>query len=256
MLTTQGERFWIIDGEVLPPARDIELSDIAENERFERRGGVRVTTGPLGTEIKWSVFSPCFGSIYRLQQWLPSISGPFFLRFYLSGWFEESYATAAETILRIEQILSKSELRITKRAFVKEVDRKQALIPKVIGNCIDSKHIIPDISLDCILDERTQRFRVNRVGPQSLMARIYGVVPVTYPFVYGGSYDDIVCEAYKEVLNTGKPRYDHVLAAMRLPNNAVHWLPYQRWIVPKSSAGSTPAVTVVTEVGSVDIKPV
>lgn len=255
-MAANGERFWIVDGAVIAASHDIELSEITENERFERRGGVRVTTGLLGTEIKWCVFSPSYGYIFKILQWLPTVTGPFFLRFYISGWFEESYETSVEAINRIEEILAKSELRITKRAFVKEIDEHHAQLPKVIGSCIDSKQIIPDISIDCVLDERTQKFRVNRVGAQSLIARIYGVVPVTYPFVYGGSYDDIVCEAYKDVLNTGKPRYDHVLAAMRLPNNVVHWLPYQRWIVPKSGGGSTPTVTVVSENASVDIKPV
>lgn len=238
----------------MPASAAQPLDENAERDRFERIGGVRVTTGALGTEIKWSAFSPCFASLYHVLKWLPEATKPFVLRYYLCGWFEEFVDTVEEARDRIEQILAKSDLRITKRAFVREADKQYPTIPKVISNSLESGQIIPDVSIDCVLDERTQKFRVNRVGPQSLIARIYGVVPVTYPFVNGGSYDDIVCAAYKDVLDSGQPRYDHVLAAMRLPNNAIHWLPYQRLIVPKQGRASAPSVTVVTEIGNVDIR--
>ena len=186
------------------------------------------------------------------MSWLTTANGPFILRYYLAGWFEENCISGADAINRVDQIMAKSELRILKRAFVQEAIAEQSNMPPLLKRSWLSAAIIPDISIDCVFDENTNRFRVDRVGQQSTIARFYGVVPVTYPFVNGGSYDDVVCAAYNDVLDSGKARFDHVLAAMRMPNNVVHWVPYQRIIVPNRNA-KKPSVTVVTEIAPVDI---
>lgn len=240
----------------MPPSAAHEFDENAERDRFERMGGVRVTTGALGTEIKWSAFSPCFASLYHLLNWLPEANKPFVLRYYLCGWFEE-FADTLETVKdRIEQVMVKSEVRITRKAFVEQQDPDVARMPETIRANWNTSAIASAVSIDCCYDERSQKFKVTRVGERSLIARIYGAVPVIYPYVNGGSYEEIVTEAYKEVLNTGMPRYDHVLAAMRMPNNSIHWLPYQRVIVPNQIGQSSPTVTVVTEVARVAIRPV
>jgi hypothetical protein len=251
----QGQRFWIVDGKRLPLAASLDdLSRDAERSRFEREGGVRVTTGPLGTEIKWCAFSPCFASLWHLLGWLPEGQGPYVLRYYLCGWFEERFEREGDAANRIEEVIAKSELRITKKAFIKEVDPEAIELPPLMRSTWSADYVSPDVSIDCIFDERIKKYRVTRVGEKSTIAKFWGVIPATYPFVNGGSYDDIVCEPYKHVLNAGKPRYDHVLAAMRMPNNAVHWLTYQRIIFPRQTETNIPTVTVVTELAPVDIQ--
>jgi hypothetical protein len=255
-LATGSQRFWIVEGQRLPPCAAHELDDSAERDRFERMGGVRVTTGALGTEIKWSAFSPCFASLYHLLNWLPEAAKPFVLRYYLCGWFEEFADTVEEVRERIEQVIVKSEIRITRKAFVEQQEPDVSRMPETIRTNWNTQDIVPAVSIDCSFDHRSQKFRVTRVGERSLIARIYGAVPVIYPYVNGGSYEEIVTEAYREVLGSGVARYDHVLAAMRMPNNAIHWLPYQRVIVPRTDHMGSPAVTVVTEVSRVSIRPV
>ena len=241
-------------GKKLPDSSIENVLDEVEADRFNHDGAVRVTTGPLGTEIKWSVFSPCFGSLYYAIEWLPSASLPIVLRFYLSGWFEETCFTAAHAINRIEQILAKSELHLTKRTFVEEFDPKGRLLPPMLQKTWHDHTVYPENSIDFIYDERSRNFQVDRVGSQSTIARLFGMSPVSYPYVRGGSYDDIVYEGYAHVLRSGKPRYDHVLAAMRMPDNVVRWLPYQRLIVPSKSGAAVPRVSVITEIADVDIR--
>jgi hypothetical protein len=250
----RGQRFWIVDGRRLPHAARLDdLSLDAERSRFEHEGGVRVTTGLLGTEVKWSAFSPCFASLFHVMGWLPEATGPYLLRFYLCGWFEEKFDRVGDAINRIEEVISKSELRITRKAFVVEADAKARELPPMIKATWQKDVVIPDISIDCIVDPHTRKYRVNRVGPNSTIAKFWGVIPATYPFVNGGSYDEIVCAPYKDVLDTGKSRYDHVLAAMRMQNNSVHWLTYQRVIMRKNMDNGVPTVTIVTELAPVDI---
>jgi hypothetical protein len=249
----QGQRYWIAGGNKLPDSSIEHVLDDVETERFNHDGAVRVTAGSLGTEIKWSVFSPCFASLFYVIEWLPAASLPIVLRFYLSGWFEETCFTADQAINRIEQIIAKSELHLTKRTFVEEVDPKGKVLPPILQQVWQNHLVFPENSIDCVLDERSHKFRVDRVGPKSTIAKFYGMLPVTYPYVNGGSYDEIVYEAYTHVMRSGKPRYDHVLAAMRMPDNVVHWVPYQRIIVPMQTSDHRQMVSVVTEIAPVDI---
>jgi hypothetical protein len=251
----QGQRFWIVDGKrsSLSTALD-DLPRDVEHNRFEREGGVRITTGHLGTEIKWSAFSPCFASLFHVLGWLPEARAPYILRYYLAGWFEEKFDRPGDAANRIEQVISKSELRITHKAFTAEVDPKAWPLPPLIKANLNALEVDADISIDCMYDYRIKKFRVNRVGAKSTIAKFWGIIPATYPFVNGGSYDDVVYKAYDEVLKTGKRKYDHVLAAMRMPNNVVHWLTYQRIVYPQEDPAGVPRVTVVTELAPVDIQ--
>lgn len=260
----QGQKFWIaegrrlpdtvIEGQLSPDAAFKETHDYSEIERFEKNGFVALTVGPMGTEIKWSVFSPCFASLYYILEWLPSAQLPIVLRFYLSGWFEEICTSVDQANTRIEQILSKSELHLTKRTFVEEFDPKGRMLPPMLQRTWHDHTVYPENSIDFIYDERSHNFHVDRVGPQSTIARLFGMSPVSYPYVRGGPYDDIVYEGYTHVLRSGKPRYDHVLAAMRMPDNVVRWLPYQRLIVPGRSGAAVPRISVITEIADVDIR--
>ncbi len=248
-----GQRFWIAGGKKLADSSVEHVLDEVEAERFTQDGAVRVTTGSLGTEIKWSVFSPCFGSLYYAIEWLPKANLPIVLRFYLSGWFEETCHTAEQAIDRIEQIIAKSELHLTRRVFVEEFEPKGRMMSPLLQRIWHDHAISPENSVDCVYEEQSRKFRVDRIGPQSTIAKLWGMSPVSYACRSGNSYDEVVSEAYTNVLRSGKPRYDHVLAALRMPDNTVRWVPYQRIVVPRPNDESSMSVSVVAEIAKVDI---
>ena len=212
-----------------------------------------MTTGLLGTEIKWSVFSPCFASLFYAIEWLPAASLPIVLRFYLSGWFEETCFTADQAINRIEQIIAKSELHLTRRTFVEEFDPKGKMLPPMLQKTWTDHMVSPENSVDCVYEEQSNKFRVDRIGSQSTIAKLYGTSPVSYACKSGNSYDEVVSEGYTHVLRSGKPRYDHVLAALRMPDNVVRWVPYQRIVVPTRNSQHSLSVSVVAEIAKVEI---
>jgi hypothetical protein len=248
--------FWIVEGRRLAESAGGFLSDDVETARFNYDGAVKVKTSRLGTEIKWSVFSPCFASLFYAMNWLSAARAPVILQFYLSGWFEETFHTVEEAINRIEQVMAKSELHLTKRAFVEEVDPTGKEMPPILQRTWSGHEVSTDTSIDFVFEEKSQKFRIDRIGSKSTIAKFYGMSPVSYPYVNGGSYDDIVYEAYTHVLRSGKPRYDHVLAAMRMPDNVIRWMPYQRIVVPGETSQKLPCVSVVTEIANVIIRPV
>jgi hypothetical protein len=250
-----GQIYWIQAGRKLQFSAADLVSPEVEHVRLHQEGSVRVTTGAHGTEVKWSVFSPSFASLYYVIETLPTACLPVVLRFYLSGWFEEIFQTADAAIDRIEQVIGKSELHITKRAFVEQQDPSNQNLPPLLQKMWNDQSAMDEASIDFVFDEDSQQYMIERIGSQSTIAKFYGLSPRSYPYVNGGSYDDIVYEAYSDVLKTGKRRYDHVLAAMRMPDNIVRWVPYQRIVIPKPGSKSHNRVSVVTEIAEVGIKP-
>lgn len=249
-----GQRFWIAEGRIVSDAFIMDLHDDADADadRFNRDGAVRVTTGDLGTEIKWSVFSPCFASLFYAIKWLPTAKAPVVLRFYLAGWFEETYPDVEKAINRIEQVLAKCDLHIKKRTFVEQVDPTGHALPPMLEQTWLNRIVVPETAVDCVYEPQSGRFRVSRIGSESTMAKLYGITPISYPCINGGAYDETVSEAYSDVLDSGKPRYDHVLAALRMSDNVVRWVSYQRIVLPKHDI-KYPSVSVVAEIADVDI---
>ena len=230
------------------------LSSSEEENRLYKEGVVRLTTGEMGIEIKWSVFSPCFSSLFTAMNWLPTAEGPFMLRYYLSGWFEEIHQTHETACLRIDQIIAKSDIHLTKRTFVREFNATDSSTPSVLREGFLRAAPIADHSIECVLDESSRQFRVERIGSKSAVARVYGTVLASFPCKNGNSYDRIVSEAYNDVIATGRPRYDQVIASMCAPDNTQHWLSYHRVIFPSSGLGNRASVSVMSEVADVGFR--
>lgn len=219
-----------------------------------RTGGVRVVTGALGTEIKWDMHSPCYASLFAVAEWLTQADGPVILRFFINGWFEERFVDRQSARERIEQLITKSELRLRDTVFVKEMESPNGDAPPAVRQALLDGSVPEDIGVDCQWDEAGGRFRVVRVGSRSAIGRLWGVEPDSYPCVSGGYYDMKVSAAYHDVVCRGRPRYDHVIAAMMSPARVLCWVPYQRAILPRKPASRTVGVTVVAEIAAVDIR--
>ena len=73
-----------------------------------------------------------------------------------------------------------------------------------------------------------------------------------FPGPDGGAGDGLVGEAHTAVLGAGKPGYAYVLAALRMSDNVVRWVSYQRIVLPKHDI-KFPSVSVVAEIAEVDI---
>jgi hypothetical protein len=243
---------WIDKGKHLGfrPPRDWGSDD----DLLHRKGMVRVVSGPEGTEVRWSTLAPNFASLFYVAEWLSDLAGPYMLRYFLAGWFEESLETVAATSRRIQEIIHRSDVHLLRRAFVREFDPGAKLLPPLLQDALLDAAAGSDFSVDCVYDESSGGFRVGRIGPKSTIARLWGLAPVSYPCLAGGSYDQIVSAAYADVLRAGRPRYDHVYAAMVTPENTVVWIPYQRVITPKRESGGRLAVSIFTEIAKVDIQ--
>jgi hypothetical protein len=249
----RGQRFWVHHGKIEPQAV-FSQQKIDQEDAWFRSGGVRLTTGDLGTEVKWVVNSPCVTSLLNAMQWLNSVRAPIILRFFAVGWFEEVYREAASAAKRIEQVLARGDRHFTSRVFIREADQNSTTLPSVLLQAIKSRDISQDYSVDCTFDENSNMFRVERVGAKSAIGRVWGTYTSSHPCQSVGSYGDPVNATYEDVLRSNKPRYDHVLAALRLPDNALHWVPYHRVVYPRLDDKGNRGVTVVSQIAKVDIQ--
>jgi hypothetical protein len=224
-----------------------------EHELLERQGFVKVVESSEGTTIAWSVFAPNWASLYYVMDWLGAASPPFILKYYLSGWFEETFPDATSARHRIQTIIGKSDIHLSRRTYVQTANPNRPDMPDILRESL-GHGAPPDFSVDCIYDTASGKFNVERVGRKSEIARVWGLSPVSYPCISGHSYDQVVSAAYREVLTTGEPHYDHVCAAMMTPYADVLWYTYQRVILPSKFRGSKKGVVVVSKEAPVDIR--
>lgn len=248
----RGQRIWVHHG-MLDIVSALDSVSAQLEESFLQSGSVRLTTGQLGTEIKWVVNSPCVTSLFKAISWVGSAKAPFILRFYATGWFEEVYREPAAAVRRIEQVLARGDRHFTSRVFIKETTGDEASIPDVMKDALFGQSISTEHSIDCSYDENSNMFRVDRVGPKSAIGRVWGTYTSSHPCQSVGSYGDPVNETYQDVLKNNKPRYDHVLAALRLPDNALHWVPYHRVVYPRREGSKLNGVAVISQIARVDI---
>jgi hypothetical protein len=250
----KATRYWVDNGIVQRVSEDTVTPSVLEERKRLDAGEVRLTTGDIGTEVKWHVQTPCIASLFVVLDWLRSARGPFVLRFFASGWFEEFYASAGEAAVRIDAIISRGDRHFPVRTFVQKVATQEKELSSLIQHCLTSTSPPEDFSVDCTFEQNTERFVVDRVGPRSLMGRLYGQSDSSFAHQSTGSFSEAVSEGYREVLNTGRPRTDHVLAALRLSNNQVHWVPYHRLILPQLHNGKTFGVKVIADAAKINFR--
>ena len=250
----RGQRIWVHQGNLVPMTMAQRPFSHESEEQKLSAGEVRLTTGDLGTEVKWHVCSPCIASLFKTIEWVATARGPIILRIFAIGWFEEVFPDAASSIARIEQVLARGDRHFTGRVFIKETPIDSAVTPDVLRAAFAGQSVPPDYAVDCTYDENSQLFRVDRVGAKSAIGRVWGTFTSSHPCQSAGPYGDPVNATYDAVLRSGKPRYDHVLAALRLPDNALHWVPYQRVVYPRQNSKGGPGVEVVSQIARVDIQ--
>ncbi len=253
-MTSDRRTSWILNGKlthVLPETAGVPVSEL---DFIRRKGAVRLVETPDGLEIKWELFSANWASLYYLIESLHLYSGPFTFKYFLSGWFTETIETATEAKMRVKQLMAKSDVHVSQHTFVQDGDVLGKRMPHVLRDTLSDMTAVPELSVECVFDDDSGKFLVQRVGAQSGIAKLFGISPVSVPCLTGNSYDDVVSCAYEKVLKEDVPHYDHVIAAMVLPDHSVNWVPYQRVILPHRFPNGSKGVAVVSELANVDIK--
>ena len=249
----ETQEFWISKGR-LAAWPGSELANLADERKLlSRDGSVLVRVNSNGTEVKWDASAPNWASLFFAREWIEIFNGPYTLNYFLSGWFNETFVEAGEAIARIGHLIACADIRLRTRVFVQSFDKIKPVVMEPLRQVYENNRAREDNSVDCFFDQQSRQFRVTRIGPDSAIAKFWGPSPSTYPCLNGGTYDRIVSCVYAQVVETGRPHYDQVYAAMQRPDGETGWIPYHRVIVPKTRAGGEPGVSVVSVFQPVDI---
>ncbi|MCA3560576.1 MAG: hypothetical protein IOC82_06045 [Aestuariivirga sp.] len=247
---------WVLDGRIVPPPPQAEGDPVIdERDLLQRTGFVKMTGSEQGTSIRWSMFSRNWASLYFAAEWLQGAFGPYQLQYYSAGWFNERHEQPWSAAGRIHHLIHKSDVHLSKTVYIHKAAGCGCRTPPLLQKAIRDNAASEDVSIDCAYDPSSQRYRVARVGPQSTIAKLWGLNPVSYPCLIGHSYDEAVSQAYPKVTRTGEPHYDHIYAAMASARGDVVWVPYQRVVLPLVQGRNKKGVRVVTELAEVDISP-
>ena len=248
------QEFWISNGCLVDRPKSTMGTDVPERALLQSGQYIKIELSDSGTVVKWTMFAPNWASLFFVEKWLSSLSGPYKLRFFNAGWFSETYQTKEEAEQRINQLIGKADVRFSTRAYTRSFVPTVSKLPEKLREAWEAGTALPDSAVVCSIDNTTGISQVESVGHASAIASIWGVSPVTYPCLTGHSYDRAVSGAYHEVLQTGRPNYSHVIAAMTQPDGEVQWYGYQRVVFPGIiRVNGNPTVNVMGHVSPVEI---
>ncbi len=230
--TETNRELWISAGQIVERKLDDLGMPLSDRILLHARNHVKLETSNAGTTVKWVMFAANWASVFFTREWLSTLPKPYTLKFFIAGWFEETCATYLEARDRIDQLMAKSDVRFTERVFTREFDiRSINIAPPDFESAVNDGDVPDNKAVMCAIDPVNERTRVAHVGSESALASVWGLSPVAYPCLSGHSYDKVVSRPYFDVVKTGRPHHDHVLAAMTHPDGEVRWFGYQRLIL-------------------------
>jgi hypothetical protein len=248
-----GVTMWIRDGAFAARPKKDNGAEFQDKTLLDQFGMVRIHTDSDGTTVQWSMACPNWASLMLTAKLMAACAAPFTLKYFSSGWFTELHHQAAAAADRVEGLIFKSDVRLSDRAYTTVVIPDLDLAPEILRLAWETGDAPDNRSVVCTVEPDREASHVEHVGKDSLIARIWGVSPNSYPCLNGHSYDRAVTPEYFRVVETGKPHYDHVLASMVRPDGELHWLGYHRVILPDVRDGRK-RVRIVSELAPVQIQ--
>jgi hypothetical protein len=245
--------YWVLAGKVGAPAAYCAADAEQECACFGN-GLVRVITGEAGTEFKWDCHSPSVASLFAVADLIPDWNGPYVLRYNLQGWVEERLGSSQETRTRVLDIISRCDRRIASPVMVKSCSLNEAELPPLLSRVLELDVLPQEHVIDCVCEPLRELFLVERIGPETIIGRIFGTSVNSNPCVATGAYGRAISNSYMAALENGNPQYEQVMASLVLPDNSRHWMPYHRLVFPVPSAARMMAVKVVSEIAPVSLR--
>jgi hypothetical protein len=244
---------WIRDGAFASRPKKANGTEYHEKTLFDKYAMVKVMSDTTGTEVQWNMSCPNWTSLMLVAKLMATCVGPFKLKYFKSGWFTEIVVTSQAAADRIDELIYKSDVHLNERAYTSPANFENQKMPESLRQVLIAGTASDDRSVLCAVEPDREISNVVHIGKDTLIAQIWGLSPNSYPCLSGHSFDRVVTPKYFNVVQTGRPHYDHVLASMVRPDGELHWLSYHRVILPELRAPQK-MVRIVSEMAPVDIQ--
>jgi hypothetical protein len=132
---------WIKGGQIIEPPRRQNGSIVADRILLFQQDFVKVECGPTGTNCKWVMFGANWLSLYFLSEFMVTMTAPYTLEFFNAGWFLEKFDSVTDARQRLEQLISKSDIRFSSRTFTRTFSPSQTKMTKNLRAFWDSGEI-------------------------------------------------------------------------------------------------------------------
>lgn len=231
----QSAQLWIRDGKIVElESADIERRGVDSLLRDDRL--VMVCISSRGTSIHWYLANASWSSLYFVISHLRVCPAPFQLNYFVDAWASEQCSGAKDAGRRIDELIGKSDVRLSRKAYIDERELDKAVMPQLLQLAYDEHAALTEHRVDTVFHEERNMFFLERAGENSLLSRIMGEhwtaefsgreeVPDT-------DFDYEVMSYYENVLISDAPRFDHVFASITPPGGTPIWASYLRLIVP------------------------
>jgi hypothetical protein len=226
---------WVRDGAVVARPVKGDGSNYPDKVLLDQFNMVKVESAPTGTLVQWNMACANWASLLFAVNLVSVCPAPVRVKYFNAGWFEEEIETAVKAAARIESLVFKSDVRFSQRVYLTDDRPALSRIPDELRTVMESGEIPDQQSIQCKVDMDTGMVDVESIGEKSLLGKVWGMVPISYPAMTGHSYDRVVSQPYFHVLRSGKMHYDQVLASMIMPDGERHWFSYHRVILPETS---------------------
>lgn len=246
---------WVENGELVKRPQRPDGTPYSNKVLLDAMGLVRIYCDDSGSHIQWNMGCANWASLIFAAQFVPACPAPFHLHYFKMGWFEELLGDVRDAVKRIEELILKADVRLSERAFTQAAQPSRVNTPIELQEAWETGMADDDRSIVCEVNPESELTQVTHVGGNSLIAKIWGKNPNSFPLMTGHSYDRTVTPNYFKVASTGRPHYDHVLASMLQPDGEVQWLAYHRVILPDLGLSRGPKrVRIVSELAPVGIR--
>jgi hypothetical protein len=246
---------WVRDGAVVARPIKSDGTSYPDKALLDQFNMVKVESLAEGSLVQWNMACANWASVLFSINLISVCPAPVRIKYFNAGWFEEVAESSRQAANRIESLLFKSDIRFSQRAYLNEERPTLRNMPENLRSIMELGDVPDEKSILCRVDKDMGTTNVERIGEDSLLGRVWGLVPISYPAMSGHSYDRVVSQPYFHVLKSGKVHYDQVLASMVMPDGERHWFGYHRVIVPDfSPRGGDARVKIVCERAPVDIK--
>ncbi|MCP5080493.1 MAG: hypothetical protein GY948_02220 [Alphaproteobacteria bacterium] len=231
----QNAQLWISNGKLIEiDPSVVERRGVDSLLRDDRL--VLVTVNSRGTSVHWYLANASWSSLYSVISHLRVCPSPFQLNYFVEAWATERFVSSKEAGRRIDELIGKSDVRLSRKAYIDERELDKGAMPQLLQLAYEEHAAMTEHRVDTVFHEDSNMFYLERAGENSLLSRIMGEHWTTEfagrEEVSDTDFDYEVMSYYENVLTTDAPRFDHVFASITPPGGAPIWASYLRLIVP------------------------